>query len=167
MTLAAGSGNVGVIDGRVCIVGGDDFVNRAVTVRTIGCGRTCCCGFCMGAVRISGLCVGMASVAGEFLRRSLMRERFHVGVAIDAAEHGAMNGVLEFSAVDEKAVWLAVHCLRQRGIAVTGEAVFVFELVFRQEGGGPERQEQNNTTCKEPACRVHTFTMVLMQEARL
>lgn len=167
MTFAAGDGNVGMIDGRVRIVGGDDFVNGAVAVGTIGCGRTCCCRFCMGAVRIGGLCVGMASVAGEFLRRSLMRERLHVGVAIDAAEHGAMNGVLEFGAVDEKAVRLAVHCLRQGRVAVTGEAVFVFQLVFRQEGRCRERQEQNNTACEKPAYRVHTFTMVLMQEARL
>lgn len=96
-----------------------------------------------------------------------MRERLHVGVAIDAAEHGAMNGVLEFGAVDEKAVWLSLHRLRQRGVAVTGEAVFAFRLVFRQEGVGPERQEQKDATYKKPTCRDHASTMVLMQEARL
>ena len=53
-----------------------------------------------------------------------MRGILHVGMAVDASEHTAVNGVFEGLRIDVQTTWLAVHVVGQSGIAVAGEALF-------------------------------------------
>ena len=48
----------------------------------------------MGAMRVSLLRVRMALPAGNFLRRRIVRQALHVGVAIHAGKQPPMDGVL-------------------------------------------------------------------------
>ena len=102
-----------------------------MTVLAVGDGRLPILGcLCVSTVGIGGLRVGMALSAGDLLRRSLMGQALYVFVAIHAAEHRAVDGMLQLVFVNIQADFPAVHVFRQCRIGVTGETVFVLELVL-------------------------------------
>lgn len=167
VTFSAGDGNVGVIDGRVRIVCSNDRMHRAMAVGTTGRGATGHSGFCMGAMRIRCKCVGVATCTGEFLGRCFVGQAFDVGVAVDACEHGAVDRVLQLGRIDKQAVRLAVDGFGDRGVAVAGEAVFIFELVLGMKRRGPDERRHNETTRQQPTNRIHVFKMGLLWKTSL
>ena len=95
-------------------------------------------GFAVEAAIVGGLLVGMASGASNFLGNGLVRSAFYVGVAIDAGEHAAVDGILESLRIDVQADGLAVFLMRQRSIAMANEA-FVCGWFERAFAGCVER----------------------------
>lgn len=125
MAAAAGGGNVGAIDGGFGVVAGDDLVNVAMAVLAGGRNFTGGGDLGVNAVRVPLAFIGVALVAGDFFRGHVVRERFDVGMAVDAGKC-AVNGVLEFGLVDGDAVAVAIG---HAGVGVAGEAVGVLEFL--------------------------------------
>src|SRR5215469_6949652 len=73
------------------------------------------------AALVGSLLVGVAGGTSNFLRRSFVGCTLHVGMAFDAGEHAAVDGILEGLRIDVQADGLAVDFMSQRGIAVTGK----------------------------------------------
>jgi hypothetical protein len=71
----------------------------------------------------------VASGAGDFLRWCIVGKALDIGVAVDAAEEPAMERVLQLVFVDVKAHLLAVFVGGQRRVAMTSQAIAVFELL--------------------------------------
>ena len=138
VTTAAGGGNVGAIDGGFWIVAGDDGVQGTVAILTSSGDFSSGGDLGVNTVRIALALVGMALVAGDFLRRRVVGEAFDVGVAINARKC-AVNGVLEFVGVDGDAVAVAIG---HAGVGVAGEAVGVLELLRGGWGGGPGKKRK-------------------------
>ena len=78
---------------------------------------------------------GVATVAGDLLGSGLVDRPLDVCMAIDAGEHGAVDGVLELCSIDVEAGGLAVDIAGERFVGVAGEAVGVFRL-WRGVGRG-------------------------------
>lgn len=96
MALAAGDGNIAMIDRRPGIAGSQNLMRAAMTIHT-GCGRrtTSLGRLGVGTVGISILRIRMALSAGDLLRRGLMGQALHVFMAIDATEQVAVDGMLQ------------------------------------------------------------------------
>ena len=151
VAAAARGRNVDVVDGRLGIVTGDDFVDIAVAILAASGNFAGACDLGVNAVRVGFVRVGMALVAGNFFRGRVVGEAFDVGVAIDASEHGAVNGVLEPGLVDGDAVAVAIG---HAGVGVTSETVRVLELL-RGDWGGPGKNEERGETDEDPANDSH------------
>ena len=98
-------------------------------------------GFGMMAAIVSRLQIGMAGGATDLLGSGFVRGAFDVGMAVHAAEHAAMNGILESLGVDVQADRLAVYFVTQGSVAMAGEALVNsgFRGIFfrsRREGSG-------------------------------
>lgn len=79
-------------------------------------------GFAVEAAIVGGLLVGMADGASNFLGNGFVRRAFYVGVAVDAGEHAAVDGIFEGLGIDVEANGLAVFLMRQRSVAMANEA---------------------------------------------
>lgn len=108
----------------------------------------------VNAVRISLPLVGVALGAGDFFRGGIVRETLDVCVAVDALEHGTVNGVLELVGVDGDAVAVARG---HAGVAVAGKAVGVLELLRGEWGGGPGKTKKDERKRCKPASKVHAL----------
>lgn len=62
-------------------------------------------------------------------------------MAVDAGEHAAVNGMLEFGAVDEEADGFAFDLRGGCGVGVAGEAGFVLDFLCGVGVRGPEKKE--------------------------
>jgi len=71
---------------------------------------------------VSCLLIGVTGRASDVLRRRVVRGALYVGMAVDTRKHAAVDGIFESLGIDVKANWLSVHFVRQRSIAVAGEA---------------------------------------------
>ncbi len=157
VAAAAGGGNVGVTHRRLGIVAGHELVDVAVAVLA-GCGDFATAGYSgVNTVRVALPLVCMALGAGDFLRSGFVRETTNVGVAVDALEHGAVNGMLELVLIDVDAHRRAVYVLSESGIGVAGEAVRILELLRGVRGGGPGKTEKNECKRRKPASKVHAL----------
>jgi len=81
-------------------------------------------GLAVEAAVVGRLLVGVTGRAADFQRRGFVRGTLHVGVAVDACEHAAVDGIFEVLGIDMQADRLAIDVVGQRGIAVTGKALF-------------------------------------------
>ena len=129
MAAAAGGGNVRVVDWRLGIARALNLVDVAVAILATGGNLPVLIHLRVDAVRICPACINVALRAGDLFRRLTVRQALYILVAIHAVEQAAVDGVFELVLVDEKAYGRAVYILRERGIAVTGEAVGVLELL--------------------------------------
>jgi len=153
VAAAAGGGNVGVIDGRLGIVAGDDGVDVAVAILAGGGNFAGAGDLGVNAMRVALAFVGVALVTCNFFRGRVVGEAFDVGVAIYAGKC-AVNGVLEFGLVDGDAAAVAIG---HAGVGVAGEAVRVLELL-RGEWGGPGKTEsKDESDSRQPAHGVHSL----------
>ncbi len=84
----------------------------------------------------------VASGAGDFLGRCVVGQAFDIRVAVDAAEQPAMERVLQLVFVDVEADLLAVFISGQRGVAVTGQAIAVFQLLRGAARTAPGSQHE-------------------------
>ena len=71
---------------------------------------------------VRSLFVRVAGCTSDFLRDRFVRRAFYIRMAVDAGEHAAMNGVFESLRIHVQADRLAVLLMRQRSVAVAGEA---------------------------------------------
>ena len=162
MASAAGNGNVGVIDRRFLIVGRHNLMRIAVAVAARG--RRSSAGFSrlgVRAVRPGLLGIGMALRAAHRLLHLAVIQALHIGVAIDAAEHAAVDGVLQLVAVDKKAHLLAVDLRRHGVVRVAGEAVLVLQLLAAVRRRGPDKQAHRKRLSEDSSCRVHVSEQML------
>jgi len=77
------------------------------------------------AALVSRLLIGMAGGAGNLGWRVLVRRGLHVGVAVDAGEHAAVDGSLESVGIQRDADRLAANILGHGGIAVARQTFLV------------------------------------------
>lgn len=71
----------------------------------------------------------MVPGAADLLRRLLVREAFHVLVAIHAAHRQPVDRLLHLLRIDGKTDRLAVDLRRQRLVAMAGQAILVLQLL--------------------------------------
>ncbi len=95
----------------------------------------------MRTVRVGILRIRVALGATHLGRRRLMREALHILVAIHAAEHAAMDRVLQLVLVHKQADLLSIHILRQRVVGVASKAIRVFKLLPPTGCGGPDQKQ--------------------------
>ena len=106
-------------------------MRAAMAILAVGRGRSAgLVGLGMKTMGIRRLRIGMALRAGYLLRRLLMHQALHILVAIDARQHAAMDGVLEFVAIHKQTDLLAVFIIGQRGIGVAGKTICILEFMF-------------------------------------
>ena len=162
MAPAAGCGDVGVIHRRLGIVGGQNLVCAPVAVLAIGRGRRAALGSLgMQAVGVRFLGIRVALGAGDLLRGALMRQALHVGVAIHAAEHRAVNRMLELVRVHAQADRLAIHLCHEGGVGVAGKAVAVLELMLGMSRARPDQQGQGKRLSEDSSGGVHDLEETL------
>ena len=149
MAAAAGGGDVDMAHGRLGIVVRENLVD--VSVAVFACGRRGSGGgwFGMKTVRIGQLCISVAVGTRNLFRRGFVDQAFYIFMAIDAGEHGAVDGMLQLFRIDEQADLVSVLIGCQGGIGVAGEAVFVLQLMFGASCKAPaeqneERREQDS-----------------------
>lgn len=132
MASAASHGNVAVTDRRLDIVRRQNLMRTPVTIHA-GCGRSAVSfhSLRMHAARVSGLRIHMALSASDFLGRRVVHQALHIFVAVNAAEHAAVDGVLQLGLIHKQAEFAAVRILGHGCIGMAGEAVGVLELVLR------------------------------------
>src|ERR1035437_2740210 len=103
VAIAAGCGNVGVIDRRLWITRWQNCVRIAMATNAgRGC-RSVLLRCSVEAVLIRGLCVGVTLRAFDFRGGRLVWRRLYILVAVDAGEHAAMDGLLHLVRVDGEA----------------------------------------------------------------
>ena len=129
-----------MVHGRFRIVRAGDLVHAAVAVLAARRRRAGLGDLGVGTAQISIARVGMAPGALDLLRRRVMDEALHVLVAIDAGEHGAVDGVLQLGFIDKQALRLAVDVLSHGGVRVAGKTVRVFDLRLGMRRGSPKEQ---------------------------
>lgn len=87
-----------------------------------------------------------------------MRQTFHILVTVDAGEfHGAMDGVLELSGVDEERDGLPVYVGGKRCVTMAGEAVFILKRVLGTSGEGRAQQKDCERTEQYSAGNFHAY----------
>lgn len=119
---AAGCRNIGMVNLRLRIARWQKFVRAAVAIDTGRCMRVSALrGFGVEAAIVGGLLVSVARSACDLLRSRLVRGRLHVGMAIHAGKHAAVNRVFECLGIDVEAYGLSILIVRQGSIAVAGE----------------------------------------------
>lgn len=161
---AAGGGNVGVVDRRIRMAGRENAVLRSVAVNTCGRGGRSACGLCMHAVRERILRGGVAIAAGNLGRRIVVHQALYIFVAIDAAQHLSVNGVLELILVYEKTYRLAVFVVCERAVAVAGETVGVLQLLGCARMGCRGNKRNAKRTEQQKSNSSHVFEETLMGE---
>ena len=85
---------------------------------------------CLGVITavIGRLLVGVTGGAGNLRGSGFMRRGFYVGMAIDTAEHPAVNRILEFLLIHVEADLLAIYIGGHGRITVAGQAFFIGRL---------------------------------------
>lgn len=77
----------------------------------------------MQAAVVRSLLVGMTGGASNFLWSGFVRGVLYVGMAIDAGEHAAVDGIFEGLRIDMQADSFAVDFVSQRRVAMTRQAL--------------------------------------------
>ena len=110
----------------------------------------------------SGLCISVTTGAKDFLRRRVVGEALYVFVAIDAGQlHRSVDRVLKLFAIDKEGDLLAVDFFVKRRVAMTGEAVFVFQFVLGTNGEGRAQQKESERTEQDSAGNFHGYEETL------
>jgi len=142
VAAAASSGNVGVVHARFWIACRQQFMGTAVAVDAGGrVAVSALDGFRVETALISGLLVGMAGRACDFLRWCVVRGTLNVTVAIHAGEHAAMDRIFEGLRIDVQTSRLAVDFMSQRGVTMAGESLVGsgFRRIFGRSAGAAGR----------------------------
>jgi hypothetical protein len=123
VTCPASCRNVAVMDARLGVAGRQQLMWTSVAVDASG-GVVIPTFDRLGVktALVGSLLIGVAGGTGDSLRRSFMRGILYVRVAIHAREHAAMNGVFECLRINVQANGLAIDFVRQRSVAVAGQA---------------------------------------------
>ena len=101
---AAGRGNVGVMNARLWIAGGQQLVRAAVAIDASRCFIVSTLhGFAVETAVVGSLLVRMATRACDFLGRSLVPGTCYVGVAVDAGKHAAVDRIFKGLRIDVQA----------------------------------------------------------------
>ncbi|MBS1803182.1 MAG: hypothetical protein JST28_07420 [Acidobacteria bacterium] len=112
MATSAGSRNVRMVDGRIGVASSQYLMGISMAVQAIGTDEPSASDFGVHAVRVGSASRGVAGDAKDLLRRRLVRETFHIFVAVDAGQlHRAVDGMLKLLAVYEERHLLAVDFL--------------------------------------------------------
>lgn len=126
-------------------------------------------GLTVKAAIVGGLLVGMARRTGNLLWSGFVRGVLHVGVAIHAGKHAAVDGIFEGLGINMQADGLSVDVVGQRGVAVAGQAFLCswfwglltgsVDSAGSEEPGSEEQGEGNSERKNIPCCsRGHAPT---------
>lgn len=122
---AASGRNIRVVHARLGIAGWQQLVRTTVAVDA-SCGVSVpalYCG-CVETAIVSGLFIGVAGSASDFLSWRFVSGTLDIGMAINAGKHRCVNRIFEGLRVHIKADRLAVHIMSKGRITVTGQAIF-------------------------------------------
>ena len=112
-------------------------------------------------MKAMSICVCRFDVAGftsDLLGSCFVYKALHVIVAVHAPQfHRAVYGVLKLLAIYEERDQLPIDIFGQRRIAVTGEAILIFQLVLGANGEGRAQQKENRRTEQNPAGNFHAY----------
>lgn len=142
VTGAASCGDIRVTHARFRICCGKQFVWTAVAVYAgSGIAVATLNRLCVVTAIVDRLLIGMAGRARDFLWSRFMCGTLYIRVAVHAAEHAAMNRILESFRIDVQADGLAVYLVTQRSVTVAAKALIhcrFREIFFRscREGNG-------------------------------
>jgi hypothetical protein len=112
-----------MVHARFGIGGGQQFVGAAMTINAGG--RVAIAAldrFRVKAAFVRRLLISVAGGASNFLGSYFVRRAFYVGMAVDAGEHAAVDGIFESLRIDVQADRLAIFLVGERGIAMASEA---------------------------------------------
>jgi len=143
------------------MTGCKNAVRGTVTVNTCSSGRRSACGLSMHAVRVRILRGGVATGAGHLGRGLVVDQTFYVFVAVDAAQHLAVDRVLDLTLIDVEAYGLAVFVGRERAVAVAGKAVGVLQLLSRGRTGCRGKERKTKRTEQQKSNRSHAYEETL------
>ena len=113
----------------------------------------------MHGARIGLLRGFVASGAGDLFGRRVVHKALDVGVAIDATEEPAVEGMLQLVLIDEEADLLAVFVGGQGRIAMAGETVGVLDLrggagrILQRPAGAKERKRTRSFLMRRSRAR--------------
>ncbi len=163
---AAGRGNVGVMHARLGIAGGEQFVRAAVAIYAGGGFAVASLhSFAVEAPIVRCLLVGMARRARNLLRSCFVSGAGYVRMAVHAGEHAAVNGVFKGLRIDMQAGGLAVDVVRERGVAMAGQAFVgrrfrgLFGSAVERSNRQKKQGEGNSRRKNIPYCsRGHALT---------
>ena len=84
-----------MVDWRVGVASSQYLMGISMAIQTTGADEPSTSDFCVHAVRVGSGSRGVTSDAENFLWGCLVRETFHVFMAVDAGQlHRAVNGML-------------------------------------------------------------------------
>jgi hypothetical protein len=72
-----------------------------------------------------------------------------------------VDRVLKLLAIDKQGHLFSIDVLRQRGVTVAGEAVFVFELMLGANGERRAQQKERERTEQDSAGNFHGYEETL------
>ena len=104
----------------------------------------------MMAAIVSRLLVPMALRAGNCGRRGSMGRCLDVGMAFDAGQHAAVDGILECFRVDVETHRFPVDVFRHVGIAMASQAFVVGGLRYLCAGDGREQNQKQTQGSEFP-----------------
>ncbi len=132
---SAGRGNIRMMHTGLRITSRQQLVRASMAIDASG-GVTVASLHRLGVetALVRGLLVGVAGGASDLLWRSLMRRTFDIGVAVDAGEQAAVNGIFEMLWIDMQANGLAVYFVAECRVTVAGKALICGRL---RRGFGP------------------------------
>lgn len=134
----------------------------SVTVQAAGAWRAFMRHLRMKAMSICVCRFDVAGFTGDFFRCRFVHQALHVIVAVDAGQlHRSVYGVLKLLAIYEERDWLSIDIFGQRCLAMTGEAVLIFEFVLGANGEGRAQQKENRSTEQNPAGNFHAYEETL------
>lgn len=153
-----------MVDGRIRMARRENAMLRTVAVNAGGRGGPVADGFRVHAVRERILRGGVAIAAGNFGRRLVVHKVLYIFMAVDAAQHLSVNGMLELILVDKKTNRLAVFDVCKRAVAVAGKAVGVLQLLGCARMGCRGKQRRTKRTEQQKSNSSHDFEKTLMSE---
>jgi hypothetical protein len=112
-----------VMDARLRVARRQQVVWASVAIDA-GCGvHASCHSFRMEAAVVRSLLISMAFGTSDFLRRAVVDRTLDIVVAVNAGKHAAVYGIFKGLWIYIKADGSAIYIMRQRGVAVAGQAV--------------------------------------------
>lgn len=150
MAAPAGRRNVRVIHGRFRIAAALDLVRVAMAIHTRRGGILArLARFGVHRMRVGRRGIGVALGTAHFTGWILVRQAFHIQMAVNARKKPPVNRVLELTSINSQTHCRAIDVGRcQNRICVTREAVSVFELLRRDRVRGPGEKNQHKQTSR-------------------
>ena len=158
MAPATSSRDVRVIHWRIGVPSGEHRMGISVAIQARCARRSCLTQLRMKTVSVCVRRFDVAAFTRDLLGSCFVHKAFHVLVTVDARQfHRPVYGVLKLLAIYKERDRLPIDIFGQRRIAMTGEAILIFQLVLGANGEGRAQQKENRRTEQNPAGNFHAY----------